>query len=116
MSELNLEGMAIAPGVVETIVSIAVREVEGVAAVGSAATKGNLRSMLGGKPSTQGIELEVDEGSKLKVATHVDVYFGQVLPEVADRVRTAIADAVASQVGVEVSSVDVYVDGIQFAE
>ena len=44
------------------------------------------------------------------------MYFGQVLPEVADRVRTAIADAVASQVGVEVSSVDVYVDGIQFAE
>ena len=75
-----------------------------------------IRSMLGGKPSTQGIELEVDEGSKLKVAAHVDVYFGQVLPEVADRVRTAIADAVASQVGVEVSSVDVYVDGIQFAE
>ena len=28
MSELNLEGMAIAPGVVETIVSIAVREVD----------------------------------------------------------------------------------------
>ena len=75
-----------------------------------------IRSMLGGKPSTQGIELEVDEGSKLKVAAHVDVYFGQVLPEVADRVRTAIADAVASQVGVEVSSVDVYVVGIQFAE
>lgn len=116
MSELNLEGMAIAPGVVETIVSIAVREVEGVAAVGSTATKGNLRSMLGGKPSTQGIELEVDGGSKLKIAAHIDVYFGQVLPEVADRVRSAIADAVASQVGAEVSSVDVYIDGIQFAE
>ena len=31
MSELNVEGMALAPGVVETIVSIAVSEVEGVA-------------------------------------------------------------------------------------
>ena len=36
MSELNVEGMALAPGVVETIVSIAVSEVEGVACVGSA--------------------------------------------------------------------------------
>lgn len=116
MSELNLQGMAIAPGVVETIVSIAVREVEGVAAVGSASTKGNLRSMLGGKPSTQGIELDVDEDGKLVIDAHIDVYYGQVLPEVADRVRNAIADAVASQVGVEVALVDVYIDGIQFAE
>ena len=114
MSELNLDGMAIAPGVVETIVSIAVGEVEGVASLGSAA--GGVLSKLGGKPSAQGIELEVTEDNELKIAAHVEVYFGQVLPEVADRVRSAIADAVASQVGVEVSSVDVYIDGIQFAE
>ena len=31
------------------------------------------------------------------------------------RVRQAVADAVASQVGAQVSSVDVYIDGIQFA-
>ena len=64
----------------------------------------------------QGLLVVLGSPDRLKVAAHVDVYFGQVLPEVADRVRTAIADAVASQVGVEVSSVDVYVDGIQFAE
>ena len=40
MSELNVEGMALAPGVVETIVSIAVSEVEGVACVGSAGAQG----------------------------------------------------------------------------
>lgn len=115
MSELNLDGMAIAPNVVETIVAIAVREVEGVAGLGST-NGGGVLSKLGGKPSAQGIELEVDDDNNLKIAAHIDVYFGQVLPEVADRVRTAIADAVASQVGVEVASVDVYVDGIQFAE
>ena len=65
MSELNLDGMAIASGVVETIVSIAVREVEGVAAVGSSAAKGNLRSMFAGKTPVQGIELSVNDESKL---------------------------------------------------
>ena len=40
MSELNVEGMALAPGVVDTIVSIAVSEVEGVACVGSAGAQG----------------------------------------------------------------------------
>ena len=59
MNELNLDGMALAPGVVETIVSIAANEVEDL--------------------------------------------------------RQAVADAVASQVGAQVSSVDVYIDGIQFA-
>lgn len=115
MSELNIEGMAIAPGVVETIVTIAVREVEGVAAVGSAATKGSLRSVLSGKAG-QAIELNVNDEGKLEVAVHIDVYFGQTLPELAERVRKAVADAVASQVGTEVASVDVYVDGLQFSE
>ena len=114
MSELNVEGMALAPGVVETIVSIAVSEVEGVACVGSAGAQG--RAVFGQKPSTQGIEITVNEDNKLAVAVRIEVYYGFVLPEVASSLRQAVADAVASQVGVEVASVDVYIDGIQFAE
>ena len=106
MNELNLDGMALAPGVVETIVSIAANEVEGVASVGSAAA-GGLRSVFGAKPSTQGIDIAVDEDDKLVISVRVDVYYGYV--------RQAVADAVASQVGAQVSSVDVYIDGIQFA-
>ena len=98
MTDLNIDGMAIAPGVVETIVSIAANEVDGVASVGPSATSG-LRAMFASKPSTQGI----------------DVYYGLVLPERAAQVRMAVADAVASQVGIQVASVDVYIDGIQFA-
>ena len=32
----------------------------------------------------------------------------------AAQLRTAIAEALATQAGVEVSSVDVYIDGLQF--
>ena len=112
MSELNVEGMALAPGVVETIVSIAVSEVEGVAC----AQGRGIRAVFGQKPSTQGIEITVNEDNKLAVAVRIEVYYGFVLPEVASSLRQAVADAVASQVGVEVASVDVYIDGIQFAE
>ena len=111
MNELNLDGMVLAPGVVETIVSIAANEVEGV---GSAAA-GGLRSVFGAKPSTQGIDIAVDEDDKLVISVRVDVYYGYVLPELAANLRQAVADAVASQVGAQVSSVDVYIDGIQFA-
>ena len=117
MSELNVDGMALAPGVVETIVSIAASEVEGVACVGSsnAANRG-IRSVFGQKPATQGIEVAVNDDDKLEVSTRIEVYYGFALPEVASTLRQTIADAVASQVGVEVASVDVYIDGIQFAE
>ena len=114
MNELNLDGMALAPGVVETIVSIAANEVEGVASVRSAAA-GGLRSVFGAKPSTQGIDIAVDEDDKLVISVRVDVYYGYVLPDLAANLRQAVADAVASQVGAQVSSVDVYIDGIQFA-
>ena len=112
MTELNLDGMALAPGVVETIVSIAANEVDGVASVGPSATS-SLRSVFAGKPSTQGIEVAIDD--KLQVSVRVDVYYGYVLPDLAANLRKAIADAVSSQVGASVASVDVYIDGIQFA-
>ncbi len=115
-NELNVDGMSLAPGVVETIISITANEVEGVASVGSAgAANRNLRSVLGQKPSTAGIETVVDDDGKLFVTLHIDVYYGQVLPELAAKLRQAIADALLVQVGVEVAAIDIYVDGIQFS-
>ena len=109
--QMNVEGLSIAPGVMETIISVAASEVDGVASLGSFATSG-IRSMLASKPS--GIETKMDEDGKLSVAVHVEVYYGYVLPELAAQLRTAIAEALATQAGVEVSSVDVYIDGLQF--
>ncbi len=117
MNDLTVDDMVIAPGVVETIVSIAVAEVEGVAAVGSAGSANrNLRSMLGAKPSTQGVDVDLDEAGKLHVSVHVEVHYGAVLPDVADAVRSAVDQAVEGQIGATVGSVDVYVDGIRFAD
>ncbi len=114
MTELNVDGMALAPGVVETIVSIAANEVEGVACIGPSTTSG-LRSVFGSKPTTQGIEITVGEDDKLQISIRVDVYYGFVLPDLAASIRQAISDAVTSQVGIPVGAVDVYIDGMQFA-
>lgn len=114
MKELNAEGMAVAPGVVETIVSIAVGEVEGVAVVGASGV-GGIRSVLSSKQSVQGIEIVADEAGQLNISVRIEVFYGHVLPEVAAAVRTAVADAVAGQVGLSVANVDVYIDGVQFA-
>lgn len=113
MNDLNIDGMALAPGVVETIISIAANDVEGVASVGGAGPNG-LRQIFTAKPATQGIEIDVTENDKLKIAIRIDVYYGYSLPDIAQAIRSSIADAVTSQIGIPVESVDVYVDGIQF--
>ena len=114
MTELNIDGMAIAPGVVETIVSLAAQSVDGVACIGDPTTSGIFSIIGGGKPSTQGIELDFDEEENLHVALRLHVKNNQVLPELAAEVRQAVADALNSQVGIAVGSVDIYIDGIQF--
>lgn len=115
MAELNIEGIAIAPGVVETIVSLAAQSVEGVSCVGDPTTSG-IRSIIGGgKPSTQGIEIDEGEAGGLHVSLRLTVKSGCVLPDLAAEVRQAVADAISSQVGVKVGSVDIFIDGIQFS-
>ena len=114
MSDLNIEGMTIAPGVVETIISLAARDVEGVASIGPATTSGIMDLIGGGRPSTQGIEVTTHENDELHVSIRMDVKSGNVLPDLAANVRRAVVDAVATQVGVKVAAVDIYIDGIQF--
>ena len=58
--QMNVEGLSIAPGVMETIISVAASEVDGVASLGSFATSG-IRSMLASKPSTSGIETKMGD-------------------------------------------------------
>ena len=106
MSDINTESMAIAPGVVETIVTLAVRDVAGVASVGAAPS--GIRSLLSFKQSAQGVSVNV--------AVSLRVQAGRSLNEIADNVRKSVADAVLSQVGLTVSRVDIRVDGIVFQD
>lgn len=115
MSDLNLQGMALADGVVETIVSIAVQDIEGVASIGNASSASGLLAAFQTKPVTHGIEVLANDDDTLSVAIRIEVYYGYALPDIADQVRQAISDAVLSQVGLKVGSVDVYIDGIQFS-
>ena len=113
MPDINTESMAIAPGVVETIVTLAVRDV-GVASVGAAPS--GIRSLLSFKQSVQGVSVNVSHDNTVDVAVSLRVQSGRSLNEIADNVRKSVADAVLSQVGLTVSRVDIRVDGIVFQD
>lgn len=114
MPDINAEGMAIAPGVMETIVILAVREVPGVASVGAAPS--GIRSLLAFKQSTQGVSVSLADDDTVEVKVSLRVLSGYSLEEVADSVRSAVVDAILTQVGLKVSRVDIVVDGIQFQD
>ena len=113
MSQLNFEGMAIADGVVETIISMAAEDVEGVVGV-VAVPATRLLPGLGKKPAAKGVEVVTNEDGSLAVSVRVNVKYGFALPEIAKNVREAIANAALTQIGMTVSSVDVFIDAIQF--
>ena len=118
-SGLVLNGVTIAPGVAETIVSLAAAEVDGVAGVGTAGPISSIMSAFkaGKAIPTTGISISVaEEGESLAVELTIQACYGYRLVEVADNVRTAVSDALAGQVGATVASVDVYVDGLAFEE
>ncbi|MDR2586972.1 MAG: Asp23/Gls24 family envelope stress response protein [Coriobacteriales bacterium] len=110
------EGLTIAPGVIETIVSLAVAQVDGVARVCAPRLSRGVISALGRKHPAQGILIMADDDEQIIVAVHVHVFYGYRLQEVADKIRLAVADTLSGQVGIDAASVDVYVDGVQFPE
>ncbi len=113
--EIRLEGLGVAPGVLDTIVTIAAEGVEGVSSVGSSGIAGLVQK--GARKGTgRAVDVSVAEDGAVSATVHVQVVYGSKLREVAAAVQTAVVDALASQVGVEVAGVDVFVDGLVFAE
>lgn len=116
--EFSIDGVTIAPGVAETIISLAVSEVEGVAGVGSSGAISSLAAAFSSSKSSSnsGIILEVDDSLEANVTLTIQVYYGYSLVDVSSRVREACADALKAQIGIEVKNVDINIDEITSKE
>lgn len=108
----KVSSMSLAPGVVDTIISITANSQDGVASVGTPA--GGFLARLAKRPSTSGISTEMLEDGKLDITLHIVAKYGYSLTDLADNMRKAISEALLVQVGVEVDTIDIYVDSISF--
>jgi uncharacterized alkaline shock family protein YloU len=111
-ADLRIDGLDIAPGVLETIVGIAASEVDGVACVDATGLAGLMAKAGRNKP----VEVALADDDGFRVVVHVTISHGRPLRPVAAEVQRAVADALVSQIGHRVTSVDVYVDGIVFPQ
>ncbi|MDI9589735.1 MAG: Asp23/Gls24 family envelope stress response protein [Acidobacteriota bacterium] len=114
-NELRISGLSVSQGVVTTIVARASEAVEGVARVGGNDIASSLVRVFTSRSIApeSSVEAEVVDG-ELRVGVHLAVFYGYPFTKLAASVREAVAGAIASQVGVEVSSVDVCIDSLVF--
>ena len=115
MIDVRNEGMAITHSVVETIVSLAVKEIDDVASIGTPSAN-LIHQVFRNAGTDQGIEVHTNDKSQLEITLHLNVRYGKPLPDIADEVRSAVADAITVQLGMEVARVDIYIDSIRFAD
>ncbi|MBO1901736.1 Asp23/Gls24 family envelope stress response protein [Leucobacter weissii] len=104
----------IAEGVVAKIAGIAAREVPGVHALGGGGARalGAIRDAVNAKDLAQGVKVEVGETQAAADITIV-VDYPTPIQDVADQVRTAVADAITRLVGLQVVEVNVDVDDVR---
>lgn len=109
--EIRLDGIGVAPGVLDTIVTLAAEGVDGVDCV----VAPRLARVVQ-KSAAKGVNVEVAEDGSVSVSLHVNVRYGRPLLEIGRDIQAAVSDALSSQTGQTVSAVDVSVDGISFDE
>ena len=108
-TELSLEGLDIAPGVVEQMVELAAGQVDGVACVESSAL-GKLSK------SAKSTEVSLDDDGRFIVSIHITAVYGRPLRQLGAAIQDAVSDALESQTGHSASRVDVFINAIQFPE
>ena len=116
-TELYVSGIGISRNVVSTIVSLAARRVAGVASVGGNDIASSLISVFTSRSLAPELAVESSvEDDALKLVVHVAAFYGYPFKKLAEDVRTAVADAVSEQIGVEVAAVDVCSDSLVFPQ
>jgi len=109
--EIQLEGLGVAPGVLETIATLAADQVDGVVDVLTKGVAGLVQKGAG-----RGITVTVGEDGSLSVQIHVSVRYGTPLHTIASEIQRSVSDALRSQTGQQVATVDVFIDVIVFSE
>lgn len=111
---LDYGEVKIVDDVVATIAGLAAVDVKGVAGM-SGGFVGGIAEMLGRKSLSKGVKVEIKE----KIAT-IDLYtiveYGTKIPDVAWEIQESVKRAVETMTGIEVSEVNIHVQGVHFPE
>ncbi|MCX4550812.1 Asp23/Gls24 family envelope stress response protein [Streptomyces sp. NBC_01387] len=101
----------IADTVVATIAGIAVRETEGIYAVGGGTTRalGSVRDKVARTPAHgRGVKVEVGE-TEAAIDVDIVVEYGESISDIAKEIRSGVTDAVETMTGLKVVEINIKV-------
>ena len=99
--------------VIATIARYAALEIEGVDSLASFAT--TLKGWLLKKQSAKPIGIDLSDDVAV-IELHVNIKAGVNIPETAEKIQSAVKEAVQNMTGIAVSRVNINIAGIVFAE
>lgn len=103
----------ISEDVIGIIAGLAASEVEGIAGMTLGFVDGINQILGSNKKYSKGVKIELD-GKKVTVDLYVNVTYGVKIPDVAWAAQNAVKSAVETMTGLEVSAVNINVQGITF--
>ncbi|WP_163652803.1 Asp23/Gls24 family envelope stress response protein [Listeria sp. PSOL-1] len=111
--EVTLGKIEVAPEVIGVIAGLATCEVDNVAAMqGGFASE--VRERLGGTTNyRKGVKIVLEENG-ITIDVYCTVFFGAIIPLVAESIQTAVRDTILSMTGLSVLEVNVHIVGVQF--
>ena len=107
------DSINISEEVMLSIVTKALSEIEGAAALMSATYTEQIAGQIKGKKPMRGIRVEAKEDG-LSIDVFMMVKYGYPIPEIAEKAQESIAASIAAMTGFEVKTVNINVGGIAF--
>ena len=115
IAETNNEEIKIADDVVSIIAGKAVSEISGVSGMAGGFAGGISEVFSGKKNLSKGIKVDVGE-KEVKIDVNIIVEYGARIPDVAFEIQNRVKKAVETMTGLNVSSVNVHVQGVNIPE
>ena len=115
IAETNNEEIKIADDVVSIIAGKAVSEISGVAGMAGGFAGGISEVFSGKKNLSKGINVDVGE-KEVKIDVNIIVEYGARIPDIAFEIQNRVKKAVEAMTGLNVSSVNVHVQGVKTSE
>lgn len=103
----------ISEDVIGIIAGLAASEVEGIAGMTLGFVDGINQILGGNKKYSKGVKIEL-EGKRVTIDLYVNVKYGVRIPDIAWAAQNAVKSAVENMTGLDVTAVNINVQGITF--
>lgn len=114
--QVNVEiatNLNISEDVIGIIAGLAASEVEGIAGMTLGFVDGINQILGSNKKYSKGVKIDLD-GKKVTIDLYVNVKYGVRIPDIAWAAQNAVKESVENMTGLEVTSVNINVQGITF--